>query len=134
MEKKPLSFFEKKQHALVLSDYRMEPLNGIYVAATIRGMNPNVQFLMVTGFPDEEVRNFVREYDIPAPVTKPISMTHLIGVLKELLDAVAIDADHIHSGAFEERMGECPILLGDSELISEVRKKLSVFLLKIVPH
>lgn len=120
-----LQLYEQKRHSLVVTDYRMEPMNGIHVVSRIREVDPDVQFLMITGFPDNAVRSYVREHDMPDVVTKPFQVNSLLNSLKEALTKGMCAADRVHEAAFQCRLEECPILLGESGAIQRVREQLA---------
>ncbi len=119
-----LRLYERKRHTVVLADYKMEPMNGIYLTARIKEMDPNASCLIVSGFPDQMLRTFVANHDMPEIVTKPICMSQLIETLKFALRRSNEVGGHINPIAFSNRMDECPALLGESSVIRNVRERL----------
>lgn len=128
-----LLLYEEKRHSVVVTDYKMEPIDGIDIAKRIILINPSVQFIIITGFPDDTVRDFTRDQNILDVVTKPFQVSRLIETLKDALSNDCAGLDCIDSHEFEDRMVECPILLGESESIRRVRKALTSLLMEKAP-
>jgi len=128
-----IKLYEERRHSLVVTDYRMEPMNGIYLISKIKEIDPNASFLMITGFPDNTARAFVTDNDLPEIVTKPISMSKMVDTLKLALTQGSGYSGRRHIAALTARMDDCPALIGESQLIQDVRASLLQFVAEKMP-
>ena len=119
-----VQLYSEKRHTLVLTDYKMEPLNGIDVVAKIRHVNPDAFCMIMTGYPDQIIRRFARDNDIFDLVTKPIGVGSLLETLRVALDRHGGATLQTSALALSNRMDRCLALLGESSLIGQVRENL----------
>lgn len=49
-----LAKFEREQYDMLVTDYRMEGINGLELARLVHKKSPDVPVIIVTGFPPEE--------------------------------------------------------------------------------
>jgi len=117
--------YDPDRHDLVLCDYMMEPVNGIYVISKIKEMHPLAKCIMVSGYPDAQLRRFVEENNLFDLVVKPIQT----GSLKETLRLALNETDGATAGikgiALSNRMDACPALSGESPEFQTLRDRLS---------
>lgn len=109
---------------MVLSDYHMNPMNGIDVIAKILHVNPDACCLIMTAYPDEIIRRFARDNEIFNLVTKPIEVSSLIETLRVALDRRSGDLSPLDPVALNHRMDSCLALLGESAMIVRVRERV----------
>lgn len=123
-----LEMYRAKRHTLVLTDYQMEPLNGIELVVLLKDFDREVECILMTGYPDARLMNFVHEHELSSIITKPIRPGNLRDQLR-----VALNRDRgatlTTSGiVLTHRMDDCLSLLGESIEICGVRKRISQLL------
>ncbi len=120
-----IELYQEKRHTLVLTDYNMEPMDGIELIERIRAIDPHADCMIMTGYPDHRVNRLVMQGDIQRIVTKPIRLASLIETIRVALNRYRGATGHLDSIALTNRMDDCLPLLGRSVAIREARKQLS---------
>jgi DNA-binding NtrC family response regulator len=123
-----LELYKKEAFAIVLTDYRMQPMDGIEFISELRKIDPNANCLVMTGYPDARINHFMNDIGLSNIITKPIRPKNLTEQLRVAL--------HRHEGAtaklnevtISNLMDDCIALLGLSEEICQVRKKIAYLL------
>lgn len=124
-----LALAKENHYDAVLSDYQMEPINGIELVSTLKAILSDAAYLIITGYPDVRVREFTRDADYCDLVVKPIQVKTLMEALRIALGrtrGATLEMDQI---AFSNRMDACLALVGESEKIGDVRQQLRKALL-----
>jgi CheY-like chemotaxis protein len=67
-----LEKFAKHRHQLVITDYMMEPMNGLELAKRLREIEPKIECILVSGYSNPEVLAYVECNDLSPLVEKPI--------------------------------------------------------------
>ncbi len=116
--------YEEKRHTLVITDYHMEPMNGIDVVAKVLHINSDACCLIMTAYSDEIIRRFARDNEIFNLVTKPIEVSSWIETLRVALDRRSGQSSQVDEVALNNRMDSCLALLGESALIAQTRAHL----------
>ena len=119
-----IRLYDSKRHDLVLCDYMMEPVNGIYVISKIKEMHPQARCIMVSGFPDAQLRRFITENQLFDLVVKPIQAASFKQTLRLALKGDEGATEAIQEIAFSNRMDTCPALCGESEQVRKLRDHL----------
>ena len=119
-----IGLFKQKRHMLVVTDYVMEPMDGISVISKIKQIDPRTSFLMVTGYPDNTAKVFVEENNLPEIVTKPISLNKMVETLAVALTQGSGYGGRRHIDALAARMNDCAALIGQSQVMQDLRDKL----------
>lgn len=120
-----INLYNPERHELVLCDYVMEPVNGIYVISKIKEMHPQAKCIMVSGFPDAQLRRFVEENHLYDLVVKPIQAETLRQILRLALDGGEGATEEIKGIALSNRMDACTALCGESEQMRKLRDQLA---------
>ncbi len=119
-----MQIYESRQHQFVITDYVMEPVNGIYLVSRIREMNPDAICLLITGFPDGAVRRFSEEAEVEI-VMKPFKAEDLKEKIRLVLNRSKGASERIEGVALSNRMDACRALAGDHESIAMLRGQIS---------
>lgn len=77
--------------ALVVTDVRMPALGGIQLAAMTRYAGYEVPFVIMTGFPDDDIDSMINRLDSAVLLPKPFAPTDLLRAVNAL---IAGRADH----------------------------------------
>lgn len=128
-----LKLYEERRHDIVLTDYVMEPMNGIYVALRITELNPDAVCLLVTGFPNAEVRRFADEGSVFDLITKPIQAVELKETLRLALNQSSGATQKVSGIALSNRMDGCPPLAVDNSCIRILRDQIAKCITKQTP-
>ena len=98
-----LRFFEKYQIDLVVTDYRMNGMNGLELLETIRNVQPSTCVIFITAFGSDEVEAEVSRLKVFAYLKKPLDLATFRSVVKQALGdlstnrpGVVIHADDIN--------------------------------------
>lgn len=119
-----LSLYQQKQHSLVLTDYIMEPINGVDLLLDILKFDPNANCLIMSGYPDDRVVNFLRDTKLSNMIHKPIKIFHLTERLRLALNRDLGASERLDDIALVNRMDSCLPLIGVSREIRSVRVQL----------
>jgi len=122
---KALNLYNRRSYDLVLTDYVMEPMNGIYLVSRIREINPDAVCLIVTGFPDSDVRRFATEGGVFDLITKPIQAAELKEMLRLALNKSQGATEKVSGIALSNRMDNCALFVGDSPRVQKIRRQIA---------
>jgi PAS domain S-box-containing protein len=76
----------EKEIALVLSDYGLPKYSGEEVFNRLRKTNPNVHFILLTGFLEPETRERMQKMGVREIITKPYKPAELLMTIRAVLD------------------------------------------------
>jgi DNA-binding response OmpR family regulator len=71
--------------SVAVLDIKMAPIDGIAVLARIKKHSPSTHVIMVTGYPTEENRAECIKLGADGYMTKPINLSELITLLRDLM-------------------------------------------------
>lgn len=120
-----LELFRERKYDLVLTDYMMEPMNGIYLVSQIKELNPDATCLLVTGFPDGAVRRLAEGGQVFDVITKPIQAAELKEILRLALNQSSGATEEVSGIALSNRMDGCAPLSGHSPQVNELRSQVA---------
>ena len=120
-----INCYDPERHELVLCDYIMAPVNGIYVISKILEVYPSAKCIMVSGYPDAQLRSFVEENHLFDLVVKPIQAHALKETLRLALNAQDGATEEVQGIALSNRMDACAWLCGDRDEIHDLRESLT---------
>ncbi len=120
-----IKLFQANRYDLVLTDYVMEPMNGVYVVSRIKELDPTANCILVTGFPDAAVRRVAQEGVVLDLVIKPIHAQSLKETLRLALNSERGATEQSSGIALSNRMDACAALQGDSEAIRILRQQIA---------
>jgi DNA-binding NtrC family response regulator len=123
-----LAKFIEKRHRLVITDYVMDPMDGLELAQKLREIEPTVEIIFISGAPSAEVIAYVQAHDLSPVITKPISPSLLINAALLSLERKRGRRDLLGSVALSNRMDTCLPLIGRSEACRQIRKKITELL------
>lgn len=75
----------KERPPVMLLDLYLEDISGLRVLREAKALDPNIIVIVLTGFPDEDIREKAMAYGADDYVVKPVDLLKL----KEKLDAAA---------------------------------------------
>lgn len=119
-----LEKYKASNYSLVLTDYMMEPINGIELVAEIRKINPKAACMIMTGYPDANLIDNMNQMQMSNIITKPIRPTNLTEQLRVAMNKHRGATQQLGEIALTNRMDQCVALLGHSYEICQVRKKV----------
>jgi DNA-binding NtrC family response regulator len=119
-----LEKYKSSNYSLVLTDYMMEPMNGIELVHAIRKINPKAACMIMTGYPDAKLIDNMNEMQMSNIITKPIRPTNLTEQLRVAMNKHRGATQQLGEIALSNRMDQCVALLGHSYEICQVRKKV----------
>lgn len=122
-----LERYKKTRHTLVLTDYKMEPIDGVDLVHRIRGIDPKANCLIITASPDARVNACMADLGLSL-ITKPIRPTHLTEQLRVAFHKGKGATEQLDGIAISNRMDNCLALLGQSDQICRVRKQVAELL------
>ena len=79
-----LQVYKQGHFDIVLSDLNMAPMDGLELLNKVKEVNPDVLFIMITGYPSiassiEAIKKGARDY-----ITKPVEVTDLLAKISAL--------------------------------------------------
>jgi DNA-binding NtrC family response regulator len=120
-----LEMYQKERFAIVLTDYRMEPMDGIDLITELRKIDPHANCLVMTGYPDARINQFMDDIGLTHIITKPIRPKNLTEQLRVALYRHEGATAKLNEVTISNLMDNCIALLGQSEQICQVRKKIA---------
>lgn len=70
---------------LVLTDWRMDGMDGLELAGVIRNMAPDTRILLMTGSGTPELDDTVKSLGLAGWVAKPFTPTHILNVVEQAM-------------------------------------------------
>lgn len=120
-----LAAYKERRHSVILTDYQMEPVNGLQLISQIRQFDPEANCLIMSGMPDAMVTNYVTHNNLPNVIAKPIRPTSLTEQIRIAFNRHRGASERLATVAVANRMDQCIALLGHSYEICQVRKQLA---------
>lgn len=117
--------YHPERHDLVLCDYRMEPKSGIHVVSEIRKKDPEAKCIMISGYPDGELRAFAEEAHVLDIIVKPINANKLKETLRLALESDEGATEEVTGIALSNRMDDCEALSRNTPEIIALRDQLT---------
>ncbi|MFW5874339.1 MAG: response regulator [Verrucomicrobiota bacterium] len=117
-----LEKFEEGDYALVISDYQMEPINGLELIDRMRSVRPDQECILLTGFPDPEAAAYVRRNEMSPMLAKPVAPKSLISSALTSLRRIRHAREGLDLIALSNRMDKCPALCGFGDAVGRLRR------------
>ena len=119
-----LSLLQEKDYDLVMTDYKMEPMDGFELVEKVLEIKPSAVCVLMTGYLDLRARSAVENSGFFDVLSKPVSIHALSEVLRVALGRERGASGMMSPIALSNRMDQCLALLGDSKEIGIVRREL----------
>ncbi len=124
---KAIEMVKNKKIDLILSDYRMEEMNGYELMMEIKKINPYVKFMMITGVEDVDIavksmKNGAEDY-----IKKPFKLDVLQSKIKEIENTLFSDKQIKHIKKQQEQFvvdENFPNIVGKSKSLRKVLSKI----------
>jgi DNA-binding NtrC family response regulator len=75
----------EERFSIVITDYRMEEMDGLEVLARVRQLNPKAKVIMITGYPSQELEEAAVQGGIFEFMAKPFRMDELKEVVSQAM-------------------------------------------------
>lgn len=111
--KEGLEVFKKYHPDIVVTDIQMPEMNGLSMAADIKGINPDQNIVVLSAYNDVEYLFRALELEIQHYITKPISVERLL----KKLDEISIQMDLARQAEQNQKLLEQYKLLVDEKAI-----------------
>ena len=128
-----LELYAKKAYTIVLADYQMEPVKGTALISQIRKVDPKARCILMSGFPDAELMQYLDSDERTKYIPKPIRPDNLRERLRVVMNQHRGATECTSGIALTNRMDQCVALLGESPEICKVRKRLAELIQRTVP-
>ncbi len=69
---------------IVISDYKMPLMDGFEIVGLVKDLNPDVSFIVYTGYPDKEFLSKADEYQV-LTFSKPLELRELVRCIDAIL-------------------------------------------------
>ena len=121
---KALELLERKEFDLVLTDLKMEKIDGLEVLKTSRNLQPFTEVIMITGY--ATVRSAVEAMQDGAYhyVAKPYKIDELRRVVREAILKRQLRLENRQLKEDLRKAGEMPSIIGNSDAIVSVKKTI----------
>lgn len=87
-----LSFIEKNEVDIVISDIKMPVMDGLELAAVCHELKPQIQFVIISAYRDFEFAKSAMQQHVADYVLKPIKHDELYNTLKNIVKTLKINA------------------------------------------
>ena len=134
-----LQAFRRKPAPLVISDLKMEPLDGIEVLMQVKEFHPRTEVIMVSAYGTVEAAVKAMQYGAADFITKPFSTEELrVRVQKvwekiqqkDAFSQLAAEKELLEENLFGEMVGESPAMQQVFQLIQRVAREDSTILIE----
>ncbi|HVU89645.1 MAG TPA: response regulator [Pirellulales bacterium] len=69
---------------VLIADWMLRsPLDGLQVSEAVRAANPNLQTILITGYPSQELKDRAAEANVFSFIEKPFSLTEVAGAVRQ---------------------------------------------------
>lgn len=70
--------------SVLIADWMLRsPIDGLQVSAAVRAANPNLQTILITGYPSPELKELAAEANVFSFIEKPFSLTEVAGAVRQ---------------------------------------------------
>jgi two-component system response regulator HydG len=83
--KKALAWYDENMPDIVLCDLRLEDLNGLEVLKKMKSVNPNLPFLIITGYSDVKSAVEIMRHGAYDYITKPLFPDEILATIKQAM-------------------------------------------------
>ncbi len=131
--------FRRKPAALVISDLKMEPIDGIEVLLQVKESHPAAEVIMVSAYGTVETAVKAMQYGAADFITKPFSTDELRMRVhkvwekiqqKEAFSQLAAEKELLEENLFGEMVGDSPAMQQVFRLIRRVARENSTILIE----
>lgn len=84
--KKALDELKGTRFNLVITDLKMPEMDGMSLLKNIKGIDPEICVIVMTGYPDEESKAKAIELGTSGYLTKPLDVSELVTAVKSCLE------------------------------------------------
>jgi two-component system response regulator AtoC len=84
-----LKTFEKGRHRRALLDYKMPGMDGLELCQHLKGAQPDVHVVLVTGFSSEATTDAAAKVGVRRVMAKPVDFEELIPLVEAVVGATA---------------------------------------------
>lgn len=117
--------YKQKHYQLVITDLKMNQMNGIEVTKRIREINPDQSIIIITAFGDIEtaviaIRNGATDY-----IERPVNMEYLRLKIEQIIDKNKIlNQIKILQKQQQQIFPQSELIIGNSKSIKEIHQKI----------
>jgi two-component system response regulator HydG len=83
--KKALAWYDENMPDIVLCDLRLEDISGLEVLKKMKSINPNLPFLIITGYSDVKTAVEIMRHGAYDYITKPLFPDEILATIKQAL-------------------------------------------------
>ena len=83
--KKALAWYDENKPDIVLCDLRLEDLSGLEVLKKMKSVNPNLPFLIITGYSDVKSAVEIMRHGAYDYITKPLFPDEILMTIKQAM-------------------------------------------------
>ena len=116
---------EQQEFDVVLTDYKMQPINGLELLQRIKSRWPGTEVIVVTAFPHVGTAVEVMRAGAYYYLAKPYEAAEARILTAKALEKRRLYLDYEHARDLLRQHGPHPLLLGDTPCISEVKKLIA---------
>lgn len=120
-----LQLLEQQEFDVVLTDYLMQPINGLELLLRVKKRWPNTEVIVVTAFPDVETAVAVMRAGAYYYLAKPYEAAEARMLTAKAMEKRQLYMDYERVRTQLQQHTAQPILLGDAPPIREVKKLIA---------
>ena len=76
-------------------------LHGLHVSRALRAVVPELQTILITGFPSSDLRGYARSLEVIEFIEKPFELTHLRTAVRRVASAASVGVENVPVAVFE---------------------------------
>ncbi|MDH6365963.1 MULTISPECIES: response regulator transcription factor [unclassified Breznakia] len=85
--------YVKEPYSLVVSDYKMDEMDGVKMVSILKKINPSIRSIIMTAFPGEEIELAALEASVDHYLSKDKSIAIMVKYIEDLLSKEIVKRD-----------------------------------------
>ncbi|MCP1103457.1 response regulator transcription factor [Aequitasia blattaphilus] len=126
--------YVKAPYDLVVSDYRMDEMDGIKMLSILKGINPAIRSIILTAFPEEDIELQALEVSVDHYLSKDKSLNITVKYIEDLLGKEIVQKGSVGSKLISQEENlvidtQKRQVYKDNELVEVTRKEYELLVL-----
>jgi DNA-binding NtrC family response regulator len=80
-----IDLLKRQGFDLVLTDWRMDDMDGLALAEAVQSISPNTRILLMTGNATPELDDAVKSLRLDGWVKKPFTLSHILNTVEQVI-------------------------------------------------
>ncbi len=119
--------FNANSFDLIMSDYRLGDMDGLELLQEVKKVNPNIAFIIITGYSDIKTAVKVIKLGAFDYVTKPLLPDEILATIRKAINQPSANKEHENkSNSVIDKKNETELVTGNSKEAKELVKQIEL--------